>query len=103
MLRHIAKHGRAGFYEGEVAEDMIASLRALGGTHTLDDLAAVQATWDDPVSADYKGAEVQEHPPNGQGATALLMLNILSHFDLASMTPGRRPRACRGRGGEAGL
>lgn len=93
VLRRIAAQGRAGFYDGEVAEDMIASLRALGGTHTQDDLAAVEATWGAPVAADYKGTEVLEHPPNGQGATALLMLNILSHFDLPSMDPLGADRA----------
>lgn len=93
VLRRVAAQGRDGFYAGEVAQDMIDSLRALGGTHRLDDLAAVEATWGDPVSATYKGAEVQEHPPNGQGATALLMLNILSHFDLASMDPLGADRA----------
>ncbi|TGD44674.1 gamma-glutamyltransferase family protein [Pseudotabrizicola sediminis] len=87
VLRRIAAEGRAGFYEGEVAEDMIASLRALGGTHTLDDLAATQCTWGDPVQGSYKGIDLLEHPPNGQGATAILLLNILSQFDLAAMDP----------------
>jgi gamma-glutamyltranspeptidase/glutathione hydrolase len=85
VLRRIARQGRAGFYEGEVAEDMIASLRAAGGTHDLDDLARTHCDWTDPVGSTYKGVELLEHPPNGQGATANLMLNILSHFDLASM------------------
>lgn len=87
VLRRIAAEGRAGFYEGEVAEDMIASLRALGGTHTQDDLAATRCDWTTPVSGDYHGIELVEHPPNGQGATAILMLNILKHFDLAAMDP----------------
>lgn len=93
VLRRIAREGRAGFYEGEVAEDMIASLRALGGGHTLDDLAATQSFYTDPVSTAYKGIELIEHPPNGQGATALLMLNILKHFDLAALDPLGAPRA----------
>lgn len=93
VLRRIAREGRAGFYEGEVAEDMVASLRALGGCHNLDDFAAVACDYTDPVSGDYKGGEVVEHPPNGQGATALLMLNILSHFDLAGMDPFGADRA----------
>ncbi|MFN4203069.1 MAG: gamma-glutamyltransferase family protein [Tabrizicola sp.] len=87
VLRRIAREGRAGFYEGEVAEDMIASLRALGGTHTLDDLAATACDYTVPVSGSYHGVDLVEHPPNGQGATAILMLNILSHFDLKSMDP----------------
>jgi gamma-glutamyltranspeptidase/glutathione hydrolase len=87
VLRRVAREGRAGFYEGEVAQDMISSLRALGGTHTLDDLAATSCTYSDPVSGSYKGLDLYEHPPNGQGATAILMLNILKHFDMAAMAP----------------
>jgi len=87
VLRRIAKDGRKGFYEGEVAEDMVASLCALGGTHTMEDFAKVACDYTDPVAGDYKGTELLEHPPNGQGATAILMLNILKHFDLAAMDP----------------
>ena len=93
VLRRIAAEGRAGFYEGEVAEDMIACLRTQGGTHTLDDLAATRCDYADPVSGDYKGTELVEHPPNGQGATAVLLLNILNHFDLAAMDPFGAQRA----------
>ena len=87
ILRRIAREGRAGFYEGEVAQDLIDSLRALGGCHTLDDLAATQARHDDPISSQYQGLELIEHAPNGQGATACLILNILAQFDLAGMDP----------------
>ncbi len=93
VLRRIAAHGRAAFYEGEVAEDMVAALRAVGGVHTLDDFAATACDYGDPVSGTYKGVELLEHPPNGQGATAILMANILSHFDLPSMDPFGAPRA----------
>ena len=93
VLRRIAKEGRKGFYEGEVAEDMVASLRALGGTHRLEDFAGVACDYGDPVSGEYKGVELLEHPPNGQGATAILMLNILKHFDLAAMDPFGAERA----------
>lgn len=93
VLRRIAREGRAGFYEGEVAEDMIASLRALGGSHSLEDLARTESTYDTPISGPYKGVELVEHPPNGQGATAILLLNILSHFDLAAMDPFGAERA----------
>jgi len=93
VLRRVALEGRAGYYEGEVAEDMVTSLRALGGTHTLDDFAATSCDWTDPVSGTYKGVELVEHPPNGQGATAILMANILSHFDLAAMDPLGAQRA----------
>jgi gamma-glutamyltranspeptidase / glutathione hydrolase len=93
VLRRVARDGRAGFYEGEVAEDMITSLRALGGSHTLDDLAATACDYTTPVSGPYKGIDLIEHPPNGQGATAILMLNILKHFDLAAMDPFGAQRA----------
>jgi gamma-glutamyltranspeptidase / glutathione hydrolase len=87
VLRRIAQHGRKAFYEGEVAADMVDSLRAMGGGHTGDDFAATACSYEDPVSATYRGTGVLEHPPNGQGATALLLLNILSHFDIAGMDP----------------
>lgn len=93
VLRRIAREGRKGFYEGEVAEDMVASLRALGGTHGMEDFAAVACDYTTPVAGSYKGVELVEHPPNGTGATAILMLNILSHFDLASMDPFGAERA----------
>lgn len=93
VLRQIAAKGRAGFYEGEVAEDLITSLRALGGLHTLDDLSHVRATWGEPVSGTYGDATLLEHPPNGQGATAILLLNILKHFDIAALDPFGTKRA----------
>ena len=93
VLRRIAREGRAGFYEGEVAADMAGSLRALGGCHTAEDFAAVRCDWDEPVAGSYGGLDVIEHPPNGQGATAILMLNILKHFDLAGMEPFGARRA----------
>ncbi len=93
VLRRIAREGRAGFYEGEVAEDMITSLRALGGSHTLDDLAATRCDYTTPVGGSYADIELVEHPPNGQGATAILLLNILKHFDLAAMDPFGSQRA----------
>ena len=87
VLRRIARDGRKGFYEGEVAEDMIASLRALGGSHTLDDLAATACDYTKPVAGAYGDLELLEHPPNGQGATAILILNILKRLDLKSLAP----------------
>ncbi|MEJ6399243.1 gamma-glutamyltransferase family protein [Yoonia sp. 208BN28-4] len=93
VLRRIATEGRAGFYEGEVAEDMVASLNALGGSHTLDDFASVACDYTDPIMGGYGGLDLYEHPPNGQGATAILILNILKHFDLAAMDPMGAARA----------
>ncbi len=93
VLRRIAMDGRAGFYEGEVAEDMVASLNALGGTHTLEDFANTSCDYTDPIMGGYGGLDLYEHPPNGQGATAILLLNILKHFDIAAMDPWGAERA----------
>ncbi|MGB3277849.1 MAG: gamma-glutamyltransferase family protein [Pseudorhodobacter sp.] len=93
VLRRIAAQGRAGFYEGEVAQDMTASLNALGGTHSLADFAATKSDYVSPVSGPYNGVDLFEHPPNGQGATAILLLKILSHFDIAAMDPNGADRA----------
>lgn len=93
VLRRIATQGRAGFYEGEIAQDMVDSLNKLGGTHTLEDFATTACDYTTPVSGSYNGIELVEHPPNGQGATALLMANILSHFDLPAMDPFGSQRA----------
>ena len=93
VLRQIAAKGRAGFYDGEVAQDIIQSLQSLGGCHTLQDLADTRCTYETPISGPYHGIELIEHPPNGQGATAILLLNILSHFDIAAMDPNGAARA----------
>ena len=93
VLRRIAKHGPSAFYQGEVAEDMLAALHALGGVHTGEDFATCASDYTTAVSGSYKGTTLIEHPPNGQGATAILLLNILSHFDIAAMDPLGAPRA----------
>jgi len=87
VLRRVAKNGRDAFYTGEIAEDMIAALNDMGGLHTADDFALTACTKSDPIATTYKNVELLEHAPNGQGATALLMLNILAHFDIAGMEP----------------
>ena len=87
VMRRIAREGRAGFYEGEVAQDLIESLHALGGTHTQADLDQTRADYSEPIHSDYHGYELIEHAPNGQGATACLILNILAQFDLGGLDP----------------
>ncbi|MCV2876265.1 gamma-glutamyltransferase family protein [Rhodobacteraceae bacterium XHP0102] len=93
VLRRIAREGRAGFYEGEVAEDLVRSLQALGGSHRLEDFANTACDYVTPISTRYRGHDLIELPPNGQGATALLLANILSQFDLAAMDPFGAARA----------
>ncbi|MEQ8356912.1 MAG: gamma-glutamyltransferase [Kiloniellaceae bacterium] len=85
-LEKIAAEGRDAFYKGAIAEDMVTHLRALGGLHTLEDFAAGGGEYVEPVKNSYKGYDVHQCPPNGQGVIALLLLNILSGFDLPSMT-----------------
>lgn len=87
VLRRIAKNGRDAFYSGEVAEDMVSSLKRMGGKHTIADFSNTACTETAPISGSYKGIDLVEHPPNGHGATANLMLNILNHFDIAGMDP----------------
>lgn len=86
-LRQIATHGRAGFYEGEVAADMVDRLRELGGLHTLEDFAATKGDYVTPIWADYRGVRVHQVPPNNQGLTALVMLNLLAGHDLSALDP----------------
>jgi gamma-glutamyltranspeptidase/glutathione hydrolase len=86
-LRQIAAQGRSGFYEGWVAEDMVQFLSAQGGAHTVDDFAETSADYVQPIATPYQDLAVHEIPPNGQGITALIMLNILSHFDLGHLDP----------------
>lgn len=82
-LERIAAGGAAGFYEGEVAQDMVACLQAHGGLHTLDDFAAARADYTGTISTRYRGHDIVELPPSGQGLAALMMLNVLEGMDLS--------------------
>lgn len=86
-LRAIAAHGRDAFYAGEIAEDMVETLRGIGGLHTLEDFAAHTTELTSPIGTVYKGLDVWQCPPNGPGITMLVMLNILSRFDLKKFAP----------------
>ena len=79
-LRVIAKRGRDAFYSGQIAEDMVSELRALGGSHILDDFAAHRGAWVTPISTMSGPLDIYELPPNGHGVTALVLLNILKHL-----------------------
>lgn len=91
-LRVIAARGRVGFYEGAVADDLVGRLRQLGGLHTSDDFAATRGDYVQPISVNYRGHDLFQMPPNNQGLTALLMLNILSGFDLGDLDPAGAER-----------
>ena len=84
-LRAIAEGGPDAFYTGPIAEAIVTSLQEQGGVMTLDDLKAHHSTWDAPIHTDYRGVTVYECPPNGQGLTALIALNIAENFDLGAM------------------
>jgi gamma-glutamyltranspeptidase/glutathione hydrolase len=83
-LRAIAASGGQAFYEGEAGAAIAAFASATGGHLTAADLAAHTRTWVEPIHVTYRGVDVWEIPPNGQGITALIALNILSTFDLAA-------------------
>jgi len=80
-FRTLAEHGKPGFYEGRIAGAVVDLLASMGGTMTADDLKNHRGTFPEPISVDYKGTEVYEIPPNGQGITALIALNILEEYD----------------------
>jgi len=84
-LREVAASGQAFTRRGRFAEAICAFSRANGGFFAMEDFAANEPTWVDPVSTGYRGYDVWELPPNTQGIAALQMLNILEHFDLAAM------------------
>lgn len=85
IYSQIAEGGRDVFYEGEIAERIATFSGANDGLLTIQDLRDHVSTWDDPVSATYRGYTVWELPPNGQGIAALEMLNILEGYDLTAL------------------
>ena len=83
--RLIAEGGRDAFYKGEIADKIDAYMAEQGGFLTAADLAAHTSEWVAPMSTNYRGYDIFELPPNGQGIVALQMLNILEGYDLRSM------------------
>jgi gamma-glutamyltranspeptidase / glutathione hydrolase len=85
--QQIADGGMDAFYQGEIAEKIIARSKELGGYMSMKDLKDHSANWIDPVTSSYRGWDVWELPPNGQGIAALQILNILENFDIAQLKP----------------
>ncbi|MQY73314.1 MAG: gamma-glutamyltransferase, partial [Dehalococcoidia bacterium] len=84
-LKKIAWDGREVFYKGEIAESIVACSQKHGGLITMKDLNDHSSAWVRPISANYRGYEVFECPPNGQGLVTLLALNMLEGYDIKSM------------------
>ena len=84
-LRTIVKSGKKGFYEGEIAHRIANFVQDQGGFLSYDDLKNHKSEWIEPVSTNYRGFDVWELPPNGQGIAALQILNLLEGYDIRSM------------------
>ena len=84
-LEKIARGGRDVFYRGEIARVIDRFMKDQGGFLSYEDLAAHRSEWVEPVSTNYRGYDVWELPPNGQGIAALQMLNIMEAYDIAGM------------------
>ena len=83
----LMEKGADAYYQGEIAERIVKYSQERGGYFSLKDFADHTADWVEPVSTSYRGYDVWEIPPNGQGISALQMLNLLELFDIGSMTP----------------
>lgn len=87
FFQTIARDGPEAFYQGEIAEKIVKFSRANAGRFSMRDFQNHSTNWIDPVSANYRGYDVWELPPNGQGVATLQMLNMLEQFDIASNKP----------------
>jgi len=81
-LRRIGREGREAFYAGTVMQDIVSRLKSLGGLHDEADFAVQRSNWVEPINAAYRGYEVYECPPNGQGMAALMILRTLAGYAL---------------------
>jgi len=84
-LQSIADGGRDAFYKGDIAKTIANYMEKNGGFLSYEDLSSHTGNWVDPVSTNYRGYDVWELPPNGQGIAALQILNIMELFDISSM------------------
>ncbi len=81
-LEAIAREGPDAFYRGPIAQDMVAYLRDLGGLHEADDFERAKGEYVTPITTEFRGRTIYECPPNGQGVIALMILKILSRFEV---------------------
>ncbi len=86
-LRGIAAEGKAYIYQGEFARRLSEHVQRYGGWITPEDMNRHASTWDEPIVAQYRGVQLYECPPNGQGLAAIIAANLADGFDLANMTP----------------
>jgi gamma-glutamyltranspeptidase / glutathione hydrolase len=89
-LRKIGREGRSAFYEGAVMADILGRLKELGGLHEEEDFAAQRCEWVEPIHAAYRGYDVYECPPNGQGLAALMILRQLEGFAMGELSEADR-------------
>lgn len=82
-LERIAREGIETFYGGELGEEIVEKVQEYNGVVELSDLERHESTWGEPISTEYRGIEVLEHPPNTQGVVALQALNLLENFDVS--------------------
>jgi gamma-glutamyltranspeptidase / glutathione hydrolase len=87
-LKRIAREGRDGFYKGEVASDIVTTLKALGGLHDVQDFERIRAEYVTPISVSYRGADLYEMPPNNQGIVALMALKMLDRLGPSAASDG---------------
>ena len=91
-LRRIAQEGADGFYRGDLAATLVASLNAMGGRHARADFADYASSYVEPLRTAYRGVELVQLPPSGHGLTALVMLNILARFEHRGLDPAGADR-----------
>lgn len=87
VLRKIAEEGKDGFYKGEVAENIIEILEERGGVMKLEDLSNHKTEFVEPIHSEFLDYKIYECPPNGQGITVLIALNILKHTKIFEVEP----------------
>ena len=83
--KDIAKTKGSDFYNGNIAKEIVNSINEFGGFFTLNDLSSFEPEWVDPVSSNYRGYDIWELPPNGQGIAALQILNILENYNISEL------------------